>query len=439
MAGFTPINAPPAPIRQQHRSDNSENTQRQTRSTGDIANGKASKTSASDYLGRGDPTGVSAEIKEGSGALNGSGTKKPRGAGQKRSSNTGGQKSAKRQKTNDGASGMSITKPAAKAKKKTAVNSPSSTIVDGGKVPDLDTSNASNIVATEYQPQMVSVIAPTTSMNSLHSSAQPTSLDAVRSSGHSTVVYQGANNKAEKPTARLQKPHTSLQQVREQDKESYSRALQPRNPNVVPNDTITSAKKARQVDDSVDPSEIRLIEQKKQHSSTSRSTKSDRTRHGKSTGTSKTISEDFIGEDDEQGLIEALNEAVVIAADPEVTRKRGAPLEGAPQLLAPKLDERMPSSFKNSRKNKRKETPILGPEEEFMQLCDKDEAGIVELADSVEEHTFDLSPMPQHRNKKLNLREVDPHEDYGGALLSDTDKQLLGMLQIVLATLRPLY
>ena len=162
--------------------------------------------------------------------------------------------------------------------------------------------------------------------------------------------------------------------------------------------------------------------------------------NAKSTATSKTLSEDFIGEDDEEGLLEALDQANAAKAGPQASRKHRTPLSNESQQSdAPKAENPQRRIVGQSNRSKRKVTPLLGPEEEFMQLCDEDEVEFIELTDNVEEKAVQRSPTPPLHNNKLNLREVNPHEDYGGALLSDTDRQLLGMLDAILASFAALH
>lgn len=54
-----------------------------------------------------------------------------------------------------------------------------------------------------------------------------------------------------------------------------------------------------------------------------------------------------------------------------------------------------------------------------------DDSILIDLAEAVEEDAKDSRRTPPPRNYKQNLREVDEHEDYGGALLSASERTFL--------------
>lgn len=458
MAGFTAINAPvtanppPAAV-----AEGARKSSRKTKSNSASIEHQESKTIASDYLGRGDPSGADAAVKQSSGPLHGPGIKKTAAKGKKRTRDESSQKNAKRRKTSDVSAGMPVTKSAPKPKKTSttkSVNSkapkePKSKTSAAPNVPEQKaktTTNEAGYISERPQSDIspsdaapsVSVFAPTTSMNSLHSTSQQTSLDAVRSSaGQSATVYQRAktrdNNHAGVQLAQpLLKPAAEPRAYT--GSEASTRALQPRKANTAHSTPSSASDEHDGIVDAVDVPARKPSTDKKQPRTTERSTNSRVTKHssekpqGKSTHIAKDGEEDFIG-DDEDGLIDALDKVDIIEAKSNPPSKKQPASTTSAQLPTPvNSDEPIQAPASKRTANKRKPTAILTPDEEFMQLCDEDEAEPLGLTETAEEIAAERSPTPPQRDKKLNMREVNPHEDYGGALFSDADRQLLGML-----------
>ena len=68
--------------------------------------------------------------------------------------------------------------------------------------------------------------------------------------------------------------------------------------------------------------------------------------------------------------------------------------------------------------------------DEFIDIDDHDEADLIDLTTAVEESVAIRERTPPFRERKQNIRAVEEHEDYGGALLTDTEKQHLEGLRM---------
>lgn len=64
--------------------------------------------------------------------------------------------------------------------------------------------------------------------------------------------------------------------------------------------------------------------------------------------------------------------------------------------------------------------------EEFGDSIDEDDDEMIELAKRIEK-TAQPGQSPPSRARKLNIRDTHEHDDYGGALLSEEERKLLGM------------
>lgn len=83
-----------------------------------------------------------------------------------------------------------------------------------------------------------------------------------------------------------------------------------------------------------------------------------------------------------------------------------------------------PSKQAATKARRRRSTMTLDDEDDFGELAEED---VAELADEVEKVVAERQPLtPPPRGRKQNMREVDEHEDYGGALLSNAERVLLG-------------
>ncbi|KAF2171361.1 hypothetical protein M409DRAFT_50813 [Zasmidium cellare ATCC 36951] len=76
---------------------------------------------------------------------------------------------------------------------------------------------------------------------------------------------------------------------------------------------------------------------------------------------------------------------------------------------------------------RRRSTATLGGEDDFGDIPEDE---VVELTKEVEEAVEEGRPVtPPPRNRKQDMREVDEHEDYEGALLSDAERKLLAKMK----------
>ena len=137
--------------------------------------------------------------------------------------------------------------------------------------------------------------------------------------------------------------------------------------------------------------------------------------------------EDLICDDDD------IEEALIIADKAEVKSKSRSKVRAVPgtkDQLPESANTGEPANAQtgNKRVTKRKPTPLLNPDEEYIMLEDEDETGIVDLTRAAEDTAKQAAPIPPPRERKLNMHEVNQNEDYGGALFSDAERQFLGMV-----------
>lgn len=64
---------------------------------------------------------------------------------------------------------------------------------------------------------------------------------------------------------------------------------------------------------------------------------------------------------------------------------------------------------------------------EFEDSLDEDDDEMIELAKRVEKQAT-AGQSPPSRARKLNIRDTHEHDDYGGALLSEEERRLLGII-----------
>jgi hypothetical protein len=63
---------------------------------------------------------------------------------------------------------------------------------------------------------------------------------------------------------------------------------------------------------------------------------------------------------------------------------------------------------------------------DYGDSLDEDDEEIIELAKNIEK-SAQMNKSPPTRARKLNIRDTHEHDDYGGALLSEEERKLLGM------------
>jgi hypothetical protein len=66
---------------------------------------------------------------------------------------------------------------------------------------------------------------------------------------------------------------------------------------------------------------------------------------------------------------------------------------------------------------------------DYGDSLDEDDVEVIELAKRVEVST-QMDNSPPSRARKLNIRDTHEHDDYGGALLSEEERKLLGTSSI---------
>jgi hypothetical protein len=66
---------------------------------------------------------------------------------------------------------------------------------------------------------------------------------------------------------------------------------------------------------------------------------------------------------------------------------------------------------------------------DYGDSLDEDDEEMIELAKRVEVST-QMDKSPPSRARKLNIRDTHEHDDYGGALLSEEERKLLGTSSI---------
>lgn len=383
------------------------------------------KSLVSDYLGRGVDNSTEAPVKQASGPLRGHGTKKAGGKGKKRAANSRAQPQAKRRKKSDVSCDMPVAKSSTQStatKKVIPLDDESEgqhhSIAGKGKgVPERSISDAQN--------GFVSIFAPRTSMTSLQTASQPTSFESVQPSAvhPSTTLYD-----------RQMKCGTSIGQGTSGEPDIASLRMS-QMVGVKDSSPMTQARKVTEGILLSSPATVgqvggksTLLQSAQQIPSRKRIEQIGDTKatqgHGRASQNDPSLN-DYLAADDDDVLSEILD--LVDRAEAQADREQ---VSRTPNR----------NTATNIETSKRRPTILLTPDEEFMHLADFDEDTLAECWMAEEPASIERSPTPPYRDRKLNLRDVDPHEDYGGALLSDADQRLLGMAEVVDRTFNyPLY
>jgi hypothetical protein len=69
---------------------------------------------------------------------------------------------------------------------------------------------------------------------------------------------------------------------------------------------------------------------------------------------------------------------------------------------------------------------ILSDSGDYGESLDEDDEELIELTKNIE-RSAQSDQTPPSRARKLNIRDTHEHDDYGGALLSEEERKLLGM------------
>lgn len=418
--GFTAINAPPPSGRARIVDSEASSDDSSAAAWSERADPASAMSHVSEYLGHGDNNSTEAPVKQAIGPLHGPGTRKSIRKGKKRAANSKAQPQAKRRKKSDVSDGM----PVAKGVNQCIANKTVTQLDEQSQNPYMITSvgetRFSDRSTADAPNRFISIFAPPTSMISLQTASQPTSVESLQpSAAHSsttlykrqtecgTSVGQELNSRADAGNFQASLPFG----VKCSDST-------PRAQRVVEDTLRSSPATAREAAGNSPllriaprPTDGKRNEQTGNAGalpSYERVSESDPSRN------------DYLTADDDEMLSEILD--LVDRAEAEASRE--------PDPRTPKS-----SVVTNIDASKRRPTLFLTPDEEFVLLADSDEDKIAECWMAEESAAIQRSPTPPYRDRKLNLRDVDPHEDYGGALLSDADQRLLGMAKIIDRTL----
>jgi len=402
MAGFTAINEPSGASHPLASSSYRNGVICRARSYEGQLYRDQSTLAVADFQGDRNTNVAKATVKQTTGPLCGLGSKKTASApqGKKRKGSATIEPNGKRRKISDVAESVPVTKPASRGELKNTTRSSKPETVAALH----DESKPCHIDSVPLRPApSVSVVAPQTSMNTFHPAANLTALDAVRSSpGHSTTVYQGSQvQSATRKQAQVVQPwlnHASSSfptSTNRGNTNSPQRQKAVHSQQTAPATTVTTNHAKRTKVDGLHNAYSRAI------------------------SCIPNLEEDFLADDHDINL----HEAFKLTQQAENTSKQ--PKSKRDKLHAASELQRTGGAIASGAKLKalsRKPTTILTPEEELMQLADDDEAELMEVTVDAEQ---------SYRDKKLNLRNVDPNEDYGGLLLSDAERNLLGRLHLL--------
>lgn len=413
MTGFTAINAPNSDGATNGSASRGMLLKQQADTSFGSQQGNATSV-VSEYLGRGesDETAIRKE------ALHGPGSKKaPAKNSKKRASTTSSRTTAKRRKTSDVAADMPVTKTSnirtSKAAGKKSNARKDDTIEPAAVSPmaaekvtsqtQVHVANDRDAMGSSAKP--VSLYTSSTSMSTLSTTSQPTSIDSVRSSaGHGTTLYnsKGPQDKKQRRVQVTQPwSNRKIDDPAQTGPAAHTRSLRPRKGK--PTSLLASPR--------LDEEEVIISPVKKTKSIRGRKTKARRL----------SSEEDLLGDEDD--IDDMLNLANNIETGATATRKV--------QLPTPvNSDAASQSQAKPTKAKKRKPTPVLTPDEEFLELGDSDEAEMIDLTETAEEEDDkQKSPIPPPRERKLNTHTVDMLDDYGGAFLSEAERRILGMFE----------
>ena len=398
---------------------------------------------ASEYLGRDDPAATVPFDVQASGALHGRGTKKGSNSAKKRKSSTTKQTSSKRRKISDVSNGMPITKSTDRPKASASKSNPrgGAAAAAESRASNKPARNALASSMASGATALLSVFAPSTSMDTLNTASHQTSVDALKTSaGHGTTLYRSnqivpnAQTTAMTPQSLLN-PQTLTTDLTNPSHASNTRILRPHKASTTQKQESPPLSEKSNFHASVKASALNIsackpkpvAPQKQNGSRNTLAPKRQPRTQSVSRKPSKLSDEDFVGDDDSVDQALALGDSIEAETKPRDTLNTTA--KGKSYLPTPvNSDASSQNQDMGTRNSKRRPTPLLTPDEEFVELDEEDEAEIVDLTEAAEEAFEPRPPTPPPRERKLNMREVDKNEDYGGALFSDAERQLLGMI-----------
>ncbi|KAK4506490.1 hypothetical protein PRZ48_000222 [Zasmidium cellare] len=389
MAGFTPINA--------SASGGISTSQSQLEGSTGAIDQHPTRTVVSEYLGREEDLPAAPLPK------------KTNTKGKKRAATAGdASKSNKRRRSSNVDDGLRITKSrgedeqSSKSKDGDKFAKPSKpkkkTNATKQSKKTSDTVSSSNAETGNVATKPVSVYAQATSMDALDSTSARTSFDFVKANaGQSFTLYQGPSS-----TSSFQ---SSVQ---------YSQPLLNSSPNKPAHGSHTNegaTKEASFADDfTILSSNDEIFDAV--DDSTSRKPKQPHVPHGKDVTATAAAS---MNEDGNRRSTRPKK---------SVKYRVEQNFPAIDEVQNARVDVLQEASTKPQR---RRSTATLGGEEDFGEMAEEE---VVELTKEVEEAVEGRRPTtPPPRTRKQNMREVDEHEDYEGALLSDAERKLLAKMK----------
>lgn len=366
--------------------------------------------------------------------------------GKKRATTAPDTKNAKRRKT----SNVSDATPAAKLRTaskeqstaKSKVKDPGRTDqtalqhkqpVSSANVNQKDSQHAKQSTADEVNstsaPTLLSVIAPSTSMGALHNDSQQTSFNAAKSSsGRRTILYSTTSNPTKQQSStQLQKPLPSKAQRSPAKKTNKA------------SDACDMTEDAHQFDehglaDDDDNFAIlsnELAQQIEGNTTQDSAPRGADTRRTTRSATKKlrqqpafrqaqSIEDEYCFIDDDDGLAEAMAQAEKATQALTTTKEKS---RTAKQLPTPENSDTVEPSTKNAEAQSSR-SANEDPDGDVMIIPSDDEDEDMIEFDKATRAAEKAGLKP--RVHKQNIRVVGTHEDYGGALLDDAEKQLLG-------------
>jgi hypothetical protein len=133
---------------------------------------------------------------------------------------------------------------------------------------------------------------------------------------------------------------------------------------------------------------------------------------------SKTLSESFIISDDEE-----MDEGLAVVERLEVNS-----FSQNAQRQPPKERKKSSATANDNGARRCKSSPPTGSKQDTEQPQDVESDSIDSITSPVEEDAPQRPLTPPARQWKLNMREVNQNEDYGGALFSEAERKILGMV-----------
>ena len=392
----------------------------------------------SQYLGRG-AEDVPAPSKSAS---------KKSSTSKKRAATAPGQSAAKKRKTSDVSDNMPTAKPRAVKKK----SSPAKSKTDKSSVDEValqqsqpskstkkSTKNSQQArlppaqeIESTSTSMPLSVIAPSTSMSILQSNSVPTSYDAAKSSSHGATLYSSSSSPIKSTGLQVSQPLLS-----KTPKASSKAAAE--SPNVSrPRKSAAEKPDHDSLFDDTDDFTAALSlaaethdaraekEQTTYNAETRRVTRSSKKKTQPQTTPVAQLSniaekeDDFFGDDD-GSLADAM--AVADAVENASVLKKATRTQQTGQTAKRENQPNAKSTFAVPHRIAEPANESGDGTTPMMIASDDEDEDMIEWEKALAAaEKAGVKP----RLRSMNMRKVDKHEDYGGALLSEAEKQLLG-------------